>query len=186
LRDIGAMAAEPASILIISGPPGSGKTTVARRLAETSERPAVHLHTDDYYAAIRSGYILPWLPESAAQNATVTRAIAAAACAYGVGGYPVMLDGVVGPWFLDTYREAAAKAGLELGYAVLRPDRATAVARARDREKDPLADYPPRIFEEFADLGALEGHAIDTTAASVEAVVESVRKGLAEGRFRLS
>jgi cytidylate kinase len=177
--------AEPAPILILSGPPGAGKTTIARRLAETSGRPAVHLHTDDFFAAIRSGYVLPWMPESAAQNATISRAIAAAACAFATGGYAVMVDGVVGPWFLDTYREATAKAGVALNYVVLRPDRATAVARARDREIVPLADYPPRIFEGFADLGALEAHVIDTSAMEVEAVVERVREGAAEGQFRL-
>ena len=179
------MAAEPAPILILSGPPGAGKTTVARRLAETSDRLAVHLHTDDYYNAIRRGFILPWLAESSAQNVTVSNAIAAAACAYATGGYAVMLDGVVGPWFLDLYREAAAKAGAPLSYVVLRPDHATAVARARDRETDPLADYPTGLLEAFAYLGGLEKHVIDTTGMPVEAVVERVRAGVAEGRFLL-
>jgi predicted ATPase len=72
-------------ILIISGPPGAGKTTVARRLAETWEGLAVHIPTDAFYSAILSGYIAPWLPESHAQNATVTEAIAAAAAVYAAG-----------------------------------------------------------------------------------------------------
>lgn len=176
---------QPAPILILTGPPGAGKTTVARRLAETAGGPAVHLHTDDFYAAIKSGYILPWLPESNAQNTTVSRAIAAAACGFAAGGFVVVLDGIVGPWFLDIYRAEAARTGAQVSYAVLRPDRSTAIARARDRETNALADYPPNIFEGFADLGPLEPHVIDTTDIDVETVVGLVRDGMAQGRLRL-
>ncbi|MFI4934075.1 MAG: AAA family ATPase [Caulobacterales bacterium] len=175
----------PAAILILTGPPGAGKTTIARRLAETSETPAVHLHTDDFFAAIRRGYIEPWLPASHDQNTTISHAIVAAAGAYAAGGYQVIVDGVVGPWFLDIYREAAARLGLALDYVILRADRATVVARARDREATPLADYPPNIYEGFADLGPLEPHAVETGQQAVEPLVASLRRQLAEGRFRL-
>ena len=174
-----------AAILIISGPPGAGKTTVSRRLAETSAGSAVHLHTDDFYGAIRHGFIAPWLAESHGQNQTVTRAIVASAPAYAAGGYFVVVDGVVGPWFLDSYREGAAEAGVTLDYVVLRADQATVAARARYRLDVPLPEYPPGLLEKFADLGALEGHAIDSGAEPVEALVERIRQGCAEGRFRL-
>jgi predicted kinase len=173
-------------ILIVSGPPGAGKTTLARRLAEAWDGLAVHVPTDAFYSAILSGYIAPWLAESHAQNVTVNRAIAAAASAYAAGGYAVLLDGVVGPWFIEPYRQAAARAGADLAYVVLRPDRDTAVARARDREEMPLTDYPAGLFERFGDLGLLEAHAIDTTGLDVETVCGLVRKGLADQRFRLA
>ena len=175
-----------APILIVSGPPGAGKTTVARRLAETSDVAAVHFHTDDFYGAILTGFIAPWLPESHPQNRVVTRAIVAAAAEYAAGGYRVIVDGVVGPWFLDVYRDAARRLGVALDYVVLRPDRATAVARARDREAIPLAEYPPGLYESFADLGELEPHVIDSTAQDVDALAERVRAGVAAGRFRLA
>jgi predicted kinase len=176
---------QTASILILSGPPGAGKTTLARALAKASEGPAVHMHTDDFYTAIRKGFILPWLPESLEQNTTVTRAIAAAACAYAVGGYAVMLDGVVGPWFLGIYRQAAGPAGVAIDFVALRPDGPTAVARARDRKDAPIADYPLNMIEGFADLGPYEPHVIDTTSLSVEGVLAAIREGRAQGRFRL-
>jgi len=176
---------QPAAILILSGPPGAGKTTVARAMAKASEGPAVHMHTDDFYTAIRKGFILPWLPESHEQNTTVARAIAAAATAYAVGGYAVMLDGIVGPWFLDIYRQAAGPVGVAIDFVVLRPDGPTAVARARDREDAPIADYPLNMIEGFADLDPYEPHVIDTTGLSVDQVIDAIRDGQAQSRFRL-
>src|SRR5690348_11975303 len=97
------------AVVILTGPPGAGKSTVADILARQSEIPAVHLHTDDFYDRyIKSGFILPWLPESQKQNETVTRAIAAAASTYAEGGYFSIIDGIVGPWFLAPFREASS------------------------------------------------------------------------------
>ncbi|MBR9973850.1 ATP-binding protein [Magnetospirillum sulfuroxidans] len=41
-------------ILILTGPPGSGKTTTAQALAEESGSPKVHLHSDDFWHFIKT------------------------------------------------------------------------------------------------------------------------------------
>ena len=176
----------PSRLLILTGPPGAGKTTVARILADTADRPTVHLHTDDFFSAIRTGLIAPWLPESSGQNAVISRAIAAAAGAFTEGGYAVIVDGIVGPWHLDAYRNEAQRLGIALDYVVLRLERDLAVARARGREVTPLSDYPPHIFEGLSDLGPLESHALEIGTMTAGAVAGAVKRGLAEGRFQLS
>src|SRR3972149_820346 len=90
-------------IVIITGPPGAGKSTIARRLAEGADAPlAIHLHTDDFYTYVRKGFEPPWLPESAAQNRTIMQALTRAAGTFAGGGYDVFVDGIVAPRVIHT------------------------------------------------------------------------------------
>jgi predicted kinase len=176
-------------IVIVSGPPGAGKSTVAQRLAAGVDGPlAIHMHTDDFYAYIRKGYVEPWRPESRAQNTVVLDALAAAASIYATGGYDVFVDGIVGPWFIDPWLAAAQRANLDLRYVVLLPDETTAVARATSRRAHPLTDPEPVRFmwRQFARLEDLTAHVVDTTRLSVDETLAVLQAGIASGRFRLS
>ena len=140
-------AAAPGRVIVLTGPPGAGKSTVARLLA-ASLPSSVHLHSDDFWQYIRQGRIAPYLPQAHQQNQTVIDALAQAAIAYAAGGYQVICDGIVGPWFIDVFRAAATARATPLHYVILRPDQAarpgtTGPARRADRPRaDPLP-IPP-------------------------------------------
>ena len=57
--------------------------------------------------------------------------IAQAAFCYAAGGYQVVCDGIVGPWFIGVYRTVATARAIPLHYVIVRPDQATALRRAR-------------------------------------------------------
>ena len=148
----------------------------------------MHLHSDDFYDRfIKSGYVLPWLPQSQTQNEIVANAIAAAAFAYARGGYFVIVDGIVGPWFVGPYLTAADD--IPLHYAVLRPENADIVVkRVMQRRTHGLQaeDVVRELYRQLCDLGALEKHALATTGLSVDETAERLLAGMTTERFLLS
>ncbi|MFI9415312.1 AAA family ATPase [Nocardia gamkensis] len=174
-------------VIILTGPPGAGKTTVAELLAAGASRPTIHVTTDWFYRSIRTGFVPPYLPEAQRQNEVVVDAIVASVATFACGGYDVVVDGIVGPWFLTPFRAAAERDLLELSYLVLRPDLDTTLARAQQRAGHELKDVEAitGLHTAFADLGELEDHVLDTGHLDAEQTVAEVRRALASGNHRL-
>jgi predicted kinase len=178
------MAASREAILILTGAPGSGKTTVGRLLAERAER-AVHLESDRFFHFIVSAYVEPWKPESHQQNSAVMQIVGDVAVAYKRAGYETIIDGIVLPrWFLEPLRASITASGFDVAYAVLRPPLAVAVERAASRHASHLSDAAvvEQLWNEFSDLGALEQHAIEiperqTAEETAELVAERFDTG---------
>jgi len=176
-----------ADIIILTGPPGAGKSTIARAVAQSQPR-AVHLHTDDFWGFITSGAIAPYLPESDAQNQTVLRVIREAARAYAAGGYLTVVDGIIGPWMLHHFGDLVAAGehgeGPRVHYIVLRPSRDETLRRAQARTAaDALVDEGPilSLWDQFAELASLEAHVIDTSGQNPDETVDAVAAAISGG-----
>jgi gluconate kinase len=167
----------------LTGPPGSGKTTTAESLVSSSGIPAVHLHSDDFWHYIRSGFIEPYLPTAHTQNTTVIDVLAGAAEGYAKGNFFVVVDGIIGPWFLDPFRSLS----IPLHYIVLRPILSDAIERCQQRGGDTLTDPGPisALHRQFSALDELEQHVIETAKQSRAETLEAVHAALGNDNFRL-
>ncbi len=170
-------------ILLLSGHPGSGKSTIAETLARLPGVPKVHFHSDDLWGYIKHGRIDPWLPESDQQNRMIMQIAADVAGRYADGGYFVILDGVVRPDWLPAFTALSRP----LHYIVLRTTVTEAIERCQARGGDSLSD--PRVVADlhaqFTDLGTFEHHVLSVTDKDKQAALHSVINALQSTRFRL-
>src|SRR6516225_3425982 len=115
------------SIIMLSGPVGAGKTTVAGYLAENSPHPAACIEGDIFWGFIAKE------AESGAHTKNfrvVMASMMAAAVPYATSGYEVILDFSIPPWFLDAAQTIANMRNIPLDYVVLRPPEAVCAQRA--------------------------------------------------------
>ena len=176
-------------IVVITGSPGTGKTTVASMVAKESDLDkSVHMRTDDFFHYLSKGAIPPHLPESNEQNAIVIEAFLEAAKRYARGGYDVIVDGIVGPWFLAPW-SALVREGYEVHYIVVRASREETMRRAVERSKldrKTNVELVETMWAQFCSLGMYESNVIETTNLSIQETVLAVKEKIASGSALLS
>ena len=124
-------------LLVVTGPPGAGKSAVAGMLAQSAE-PSALVEGDAFFGFLGIGRIDPWLPESHQQNGVVMSAVGAAIGRFVSNGYFTVLDGVVGLWFLDDVLRAAGLRSAD--DVILLPDVEVCVERVTARSDNRFAD----------------------------------------------
>ncbi len=156
-------------LLILTGPPGAGKSTSGKLFASKFESSAM-LEADFFWASLVNGAIEPWTKEAGSQNETMLRAALASAAMLTNAGYATVIEGIIGPWYMDLVRDELSRVSRPIRYLVLRPDIDVCLQRARTRTMDPrhanaLRDEGPirHMYEEFSNLGEFEDNVIDTS-----------------------
>ena len=170
-------------LLIVTGPPGAGKSTVAAALVEGFE-PSALVAGDEFFATVKRGFIPPWTKEAHEQNETVVGAAAAAAGRMAKGGYTVVYDGVIGPWFLEAFVIAT---GLpEVHYVMLLPPESVCLQRINSRFghgfSDPAAAC--QMHRQFSGAAALAPRVITSTEPA-EALAAEITELLRLGELRV-
>ena len=127
------------------------------RLVAARFEPSVLVEGDAFFAFLDQGAVPPWLPESHAQNTVVTEAAGAAAGRF-ADVYTTVYDGIVGPWFLDTFLAASRLA--ELHYVVLLPPVAICLARVASRTGHGFRDEAAarKMHQEFTTVEVAARH----------------------------
>jgi predicted kinase len=170
------------SVVIVTGSPGSGKTTIGRALAAESPQ-GLHLVSDTYYEFI-AHRLDPTQPESQHQNTVVMHALASSVRAFADGGYRVYLDGVIGPWFLALFQPYLERLS-SVQYVVLQVPESDALMRVRSREGRGLSPHVTQMHGALSNLGPLAKHAVDVGGMGESESLEKVRSALASGLLEL-
>ncbi len=181
----------PAPLLLLTGSPGCGKTTVAPLVADRHE-PSVCLDLDWFFAKLRRGAIDPWRAEAHAQNRVVLHAAAEAAAAFAGGGYVTVAEGILYPFMLDLFAAACTRDGVSLHYAVLRAPIDLVQQRVQDRRTEPrhvgaLADATvvDDLWAQFESHGVAERHRVDVGRLAPHEAAEEIDRRFVAGDFKL-
>jgi adenylate kinase family enzyme len=170
------------SIILLSGPVGAGKTTVARELIACSAGPMVYMEGDTFWShIIRQSEHLPVHKNFK----MIMTAMVAAALPYALYGYETLLDFSIPPWFLETAEKMVSRKELPVDYVVLLPAENICAARCACRAEGIINDYSHYhdLYADFKDVG--RRHLIVNDQADAATVARQIREGLEEGKFRL-
>ena len=111
-----------------------------------------------------------------------------AAKRYVRGGYDVIVDGIIGTWFLEPWLNIVQD-HYEVHYIVLRASKEETMKRAIERSKldrETNIELVETMWEQFSNLGIYESNVIDTSGYSIKEAVSAIKEKVASGMALLS
>jgi chloramphenicol 3-O-phosphotransferase len=173
-------------IILMSGPPGAGKSAVAEALCERFDR-MLHVQVDDLRHMVKAGYRHPWAGDRQAreQLELAARNAAAIALQSAATRYAVVIDDIVTGEAVPWYQDALASSPVRVEFVTLLP--ALDAIEARNASQDPvLRDRAGALHAQLtADLeaGAIPGVVLDPTGhANAHETADAVQDAISRGR----
>ena len=117
-----------AKLYVITGPEGVGKSTVSRKIAESSGKSAL-IEGDDLYTQIIGGYVNPW--EEGNYLDTFRKLSLSSIRVYLEDGFDVVFNYIVSPEQIEMIRKEFSNC--EIRFVVLLVDEETILARDKIR-----------------------------------------------------
>lgn len=164
-------------IVIISGPIGAGKTTVARELLDRLGNAVAYLEGDAFWP-----FIIRESPSQSPHKRFIMtmRAMLAAARHYHRDDYNVVVDFSIPLDFLDAVKRLLL--GEPFHFAILLPTEARCAQRASERESGKIENYA--IYHDFyLQFVGDDERSIRNDDASPDAIARDLYDGIESGRF---
>jgi adenylate kinase family enzyme len=176
-------------VLILTGPPGAGKSSVAEAICERFDR-MVHIPVDHLRHWVKAGYRHPWMEDAQTHEQRRMATANAAAIARNAIGfrYAAIIDDVVyEPAEVAAYREALAGIAAEVQFVTLLPTLAVTAERDRGRGDDSIPERVRALhalFSAAVEAGTQPGAVIDSGGdadawATADRVQDAISRGLA-------
>ncbi len=173
--------------IVITGPAGAGKSSVARLIVDDLERAAL-VELDRLWHQVVSGAPVPYWAggerDATRQFALLgVRNAAALVRNYAAAGYDAIVDGVFEePRELDVF--LAALGGVEAHFVMLMPDEDELMRRDAQRPEDErMGERSRELHRIFSRSGELRGMRIDSTGLSAEETAALVLERLFDARL---
>ncbi len=178
-------------VIIVTGPPSAGKSSVAAAICERFDR-MVHIDVDTLRHMVRAGYRHPWVGDQQAEEQLHMAVRNAAAMARECVNtrYAVVIDDVVPPDAARAYAEALTGIDANIHLVTLLPTLGATLAR--DAARSPDQQLPDRIralhaeFTRWVRDSLQPGGILDTSHdPNASATADRVQDAVASGKALL-